>query len=416
MRFPRIHLPHLHLPHHLPKLTKTQKKVAIGAGAGVALLTALFFATRSKSSGSGSSQTLSIRAPKGTSLPAGVQPPQFLDQQLAGWKQSIANAAAKGLNETNTSFVKMFKAHLAEVEAHIAYLNTAEGVKKSLDALNWLLSTNYAAMTNGNVVLLNADAFRKIYTHGGTKALDLISGVFYPHGMCNQFGGPCNLFSTDEISNHAHCQTFANQVVQLGQAWVAPFYNTVYRYPSSNPNYAGNAIDPHADPGEWENQRQQAVEAAVKKAEHAADFGDAMDNFNEVLYVTGAVPVGTLYTMVVSDLQKTRLAQLAIDMMAKNNVAAPTTDAQGNAIPEPQLTMIHASIGAGIVAHLIDVFESSSPDINPCVRKLDAGLVFQMFAATLGVVIGLAIGPALSGIGIALQIATTIQKLAQLSK
>lgn len=407
MRLPRFP----HLPRHLPRLSKTQKKVAIGAAGGIGLLLATYFVTRSKPS----SPQLSIRAPKSTSL-VGTPVPQFLDQQLATWQTAIDNAAAKGLNETNTTFVKMFKTKLAEVQAHIAYLNSPQGIADSLNALNWLLSANYAAMTNGSVVLMNGDTFRRIHTHGGTKVIDLITNVFYPHGLCAQFGGPCSLFSTDELSNHAHCQTFAAQVVQLGQNWVAPFYNTVYRYPSNNPNYAGNPIDPHTDPGEWENQRQQAVEAAMKKAGHAADFGGAMDNFNKVLYVTGADPVGSLFTMVVSDSQKARLAQLAIDMMAKNKVVAPTTDAQGNPIPEPQLTMIHASIGAGIVAKLIDSFESHTSKENPCIRDMTPELVFQMFAATLGVVIGLAIGPALSGIGIALQIATTIQKLAQLSK
>ncbi len=387
----------------LPHLTKTQKKIAIGAAGGIGLLLATYFATRSSSSGS--SQQFSIRAQR--TITSGAAPPQFLDQQLAALQIVLKAAQAQG----NAGYAASTQARIADVQNKIAYLNSPQGIADSLNALSWLLSTNYAAMTNGNVVLMNADAFRKIYTHGGTQVIDLITNVFYPHGLCNQFGGPCNLFSTDELATQSHCQTHAAQVVQLGNDWVAPFYNTVYRYPSSNPNYVGNAIDPHTDPGEWENQRQQAVEAAVNKAGHAADFGDAMDNFNKVLYVTGATPIGTLYTMVVSDVQRTRLAQLAIDMMTKNGVTPP-----GGDLSEPQRSMILASVGAAIVAHLIDVFESSDSKINPCIREVTPELVFQMFSATLGVVIGLAIGPALSGISIALQIATTIQKLAQLSK
>jgi hypothetical protein len=39
-----------------------------------------------------------------------------------------------------------------------------------------------------------------------------------------------------------------------------------------------------------------------------------------------------------------------------------------------------------------------------------------MFAATLGTVLTLAFGPALSGISVAIQIASTVNKLANLSK
>lgn len=402
------------------KFARAHKKAlwwSAGIGGGALLVYALW----PKSAGA---TAFGIRAPRQIT---GASPPQFLDQQLAALQTILAAAQAQG----NASYAASTQARIADVQKKIAYLSVDPGLTASLNALNWLLQTNYAAMTNGNVVIMSADVFRKIFTHQGTKALDLVTSMFYPHGMCATFGaGQCELFSPNEIANHAHCQTFAGEIVGLGNDWMSPFYTQVYRYPSQNPNYAGNPIDPHADPSAFENARQQSVEAAIQKAMAAADFGDAQDHFNKVLYVTGAPTIGSMYTMVVSDLTRNRLAQLARDMMGTRKIAGadplhpqtvtnpsfPATDAQGNPIPEPQLTMLHASIGAGIVAHLIDTFESSDAKVNPCIRELTPDLVFQMFAATLGVVIGLAIGPALSGTAVALQMATTIQKLANLSK
>jgi hypothetical protein len=107
------------------------------------------------------------------------------------------------------------------------------------------------------------------------------------------------------------------------------------------------------------------------------------------------------------------LARLARDMASKNNKTIPTTDSQGKPIPEPQLTMIHASVGAVIASQTIDLLEGPN---SPCIRKLTPELVFSMFAATLGTVLTLAFGPALSGISVAIQIASTVNKLANLSK
>lgn len=376
------------------QFAKKHKTPLMWGGGGVATLSLIYFFTRS----SASAIATGVHAPR----LVGACTPQFLDQQLAGQKIVIERAKAANQPALAAQATKVAQ----EIQAKIDYLNSPQGTIDSINALSWLLRSNYAALTNGNVVLVNAETFRKIYTHKGTSALDLISGYFYKD----------NQFTTDYLADHAWCQTIAAQVAQLGNDWIAPYYLTVYRYPSNNPNYAGVPIDPHADPSGYEAARQQAVESTISHAQGAADFGDAMDNFNKVLGVTCTTPLGSLYTIAVDPDLRNQLARFARDMSAKNNVTLPTTDKSNQQIPEPMLTMLHASIGAGLVAHLIDSFESHDANVNPCIRKLDAGLVFQMFAATLGTVIGLAIGPALSGTAIALQIASTVQKLAALSK
>jgi hypothetical protein len=105
------------------------------------------------------------------------------------------------------------------------------------------------------------------------------------------------------------------------------------------------------------------------------------------------------------------LARFAEDMALKNGQPLPSQD-----IPEPFLGLMHASIGAAIVGKLIDTFESRDPKINPCIKELDAGLVFEMFAVTIGTVLGLAIGPALGAVAVVLKIASTVQTLANLAK
>jgi hypothetical protein len=110
------------------------------------------------------------------------------------------------------------------------------------------------------------------------------------------------------------------------------------------------------------------------------------------------------------------LARFARDLAAKNGKTLPTTDGDGKPIPENFVATLHASIGAMMVGGLIDMFESHDAKRNPCIKEVDAGLVFELFMATIGTVFSLAFGPALSAISVVIKFASTVNKLAELSK
>lgn len=349
------------------RLSPTGKKIAIGAGAATTLGAIIFLATRKKKS-------------------------------LVETTLDKLTAAHAPIPYLSTIKGKIEAAKVAENLDHIFQVMTGKST----------VSAGEAFAINGSFVFVNDEAFRTIFVHQGDKALDLVAGLFYPGKD----------FSTDEISNHAHCQTNAARVVQLGNEWSAIYYVTVYRYPSPNPIYAGNAIDPHADPQAFDDAVQSAMRQRIYGAMEAADVATTVTKFTQI-FGGPQVDLGAangLFLIEVPTSTRDLLARLGRDMAAKNNKALPTTGKDGQPIPEPMLSNLHASVGAGVVAHLIDSFETTDSKTNPCVRDLDAGLVFEMFAATLGTVITLAIGPALSGIGTIVKIATTINKLAELGK
>lgn len=268
------------------------------------------------------------------------------------------------------------------------------------------LAVNLGAITQGNVIFMqDAQAMRRIIVYQGVKGLETTVGAFYRSGH----------FSTDDLANQTWCQTIAAQIENLHSDWLWPFYHTVYRepdyvQPQTGVHYAGNPI-PVDDP-RWEAARQASEDVSVGRTMHAMDFGDAIDVYHRITNPK-APSMGSLYVMQMPIETRDALARFARDLAAKNGKTLPTTDGNGKPIPEPQLTIIHASVGALIASQTIDLLEGPN---SPCIRKLDAGMIFQMFSATIGTVLGLAFGPALSGISVAITIASTINKLANIGK
>jgi hypothetical protein len=314
---------------------------------------------------------------------------------------------------------------LAQSSQAIPYARTIKGMIE-LDALVKRLSAMSEVLANGTPIFVDAAVFQNIWTHGGVRVLDLIPSMFYKN----------NQFSTDELANHAHCQTWNAQVVQLGSDWLYPFYHTVYRAneiiktcgvdldcspqdKGKQVHYAGNAIDPQANPGAFNEAVHAAIEASILNAMKNGNFGQALGDLKKFgVNLPFALPgdISSLYMMAIPPGTREVLARFGRDLAAKQNKTLPTTDADGKPIPEKFKTLLHASIGAAMVGGLINMFESHDVKVNPCIKEVDAGLVFEMFMATIGTVFSLAFGPALSGISVAIKFVTTVNKLAELSQ
>jgi len=311
------------------------------------------------------------------------------------------------------------------VSSTYAQVSVLRGIE--IAALTKRLTAMADLLGNGTPIFLQADAFRKIFTHGGVKVIDLILAAFYNKE---------NKFTTDELASHSHCQTLAAAVVQLGNDWAYPFFNTVYRGPDiiktcgvdlqcdprdkgKQIRYAGNAIDPHADPGAFNAAVVASMEASIKKGLDSGDFGGvltALKKYGITLPFSLPGDVSSLFMFAMPAWTRDRLAQFARDLAKKNDKTLPTTDSEGKPLPQKSLTMLHASVGGMMIAGLIDMFESHDEKVNPCIKVVDAGMVFEMFMATIGTVFSLAFGPALSALSVVIKIATTINKLAELSK
>jgi hypothetical protein len=301
---------------------------------------------------------------------------------------------------------------LAMSSQAIAYGSTIRGAIE-LDAVVKRLQAMSTALASGNVVFVDAQVFQNILTHGGVKVLDLIPSMFYKNGQ----------ISFDELANHAHCQTWNAQVVQLGSDWLYPFYHTVYREPNivktingQQVTYAGNAIP--ADDPRFNEAIHAAIEANITNAMTNANFGAALGSlvkFGIKLPFSLPPDMSSLLMMAVPQWTKDNLAKFARDFAAKQGKPLPTVGADGQPLSPSAQSLLQSSMGAAIVGGLINTFESRDAKVNPCIKEVDAGLVFELFMATIGTVLGLAVGPALSGVSVAIKFATTVSKLAELS-
>lgn len=328
---------------------------------------------------------------------------------LAG---GIAYAATRPKKKQND-----FASLVASSSQYVPYAMTLKGYQE-LQELTKRLTLMSSALASGAVVFVQPDAFKKIFMHGGVKVLDLIPSIFYNKE---------NKFSTDELANHSHCQTQNAAVVQLGNDWAWPFYNTVYRGPDivkiidgKEVHYAGVPIDPKADPAAFDAAVHAAMNASINNAIKNGDFGGALNDLKKKFGVAlpFALPsdISQLLMYSVPHWTRDNLARFARDLAAKNNKPLPTTDSEGKALPQASITLLHSSLGAMMVAGLIDVFESHDEKVNPCIKVVTPELVFEMFMVTIGTVLGLAVGPALSAVSVAIKFATTINKLAELAK
>ena len=96
-----------------------------------------------------------------------------------------------------------------------SYMFTTSGGKTRLSQLVVQLQYVFDTLTAGKGVFVDEATFRKIYTHQGEKVLDLIAGdVFYKDGQ----------YSFDNLTNHAWCQTYAAEIVNLGSDSHWPYY------------------------------------------------------------------------------------------------------------------------------------------------------------------------------------------------
>lgn len=314
---------------------------------------------------------------------------------------------------------------IATSSQFIPYSRTIKGAIE-LDALTKRLQAMGDALASNSVVFVQPDAFKKIFMHQGVKVLDFVPSIFYKN----------NQFTTDNLASQSWCKTLAAQVVGLGNDWLYPFYHTVYREPDVivkqksykgpggtwdgtyiDVHYAGNAIP--ADDPRFQQRVDQAINDALNSAIKNADFGGALkdlEKFGVKLPFTLPGDVSSMLMIAVPPGTKQVLERFAIDFAAKNNKPLPTTDPDGKPLSPQALSLLRASAGAMIVAGVIDMFESHDAKTNPCIKELDAGLVFELFMATIGTVLSLAVGPALSGVSVAIKFATTVNKLAELSQ
>jgi hypothetical protein len=299
--------------------------------------------------------------------------------------------------------------------ASTAYVPYAMTVRGSLElaALLPRLEKMSQLLKSGSFVFMDAKAFRSIYTHGGVRVLDLIPRMFYNRE---------NKFTTDELGDHAHCQTWNASVVQLGNDWASPFFNTVYREPDivkiingKEVHYAGNPIA--SDDPRFIQMAYAAMEANIKNAMDNGDLVGALETLKKFGIDFGLESnLTSMYMFPVPTWTRDVLIRFAKDMLnldavkkklSEAKITLPTSDPQGK---------VYSTIGAMLIAGLIDTFESHDAKVNPCIREVTPELVFEMFMVTIGTVIGLAIGPALSALSVAIKFATTINKLAELSK
>lgn len=301
------------------------------------------------------------------------------------------------------------------------YMFTASGGKARLTQLVAQLQYVFDTLTSGKGVFVDESTFRKIYMHQGVKVLDLIAGsIFYKNG---------NEFTTDNLANHAWCQTYNAQVVGLGNDWYGWFYsaNQVYRYPSNNPNYAGVPIDPLTDPAAYEAAAQGAIESSIQTAMKKTSLGGILNEMGSLTGIDLSALYGGLaklgYMIEVPQQTRDYLVRFARDMAAKNKTPLPTTSGDGQPISDDMLLQLHASAGALIAGGVIDMFESHDDKLNPCIRPLNPELVLSMIATVVGfflTIISLgsagAFGVAISAISFVYNVQDSIQKLANLSK
>lgn len=322
----------------------------------------------------------------------------------------------------------------------VSYLSTIKG-QLELKNASETMAAIAQKITDGSAVFGSEDTLRTLTSHKGIDAIDLVLRIFY-----DQDGK----FSFDELSSHSSCKTWAAEIVGLGNDYEAEFYGQVYRTPTYHPtleqwlkvfpngaaNYNPNVvwgglpIDPHDGTGAFEAAVRAAINADQQKVLNAGDLTSSLTTIHNILlgaHITtdfskltdslmSAMPPG-YYVYAVPTSEREWLARFARDMSKKNgNSIDVIKDSNGNPVAEPMLTVLQASLGLGMVAKMIQTFESHDPKVNPCIEVVDAGLIFQMFASTLGVVISLAFGPVLSAVSVAVKFATTVQQLANLAK
>jgi hypothetical protein len=476
----------------LPNLTKTQKKAAIGGGAAVGLLTLTWLALRGSKSSAPSlppppasdphwvtkgqrviawptSSVLSYGPGKGQlyikfkasdgHIRGGFvdenkvqrDPPPDTPQSPMSSIQVAQSRALAGIGALSGLGAGANLPQQQVPAAPPAVLNavmtddsvmfaTADGktqFKTLTDQLIHLLDI----ITNGNVVFADEDTFRKIYMHGGTRVLDLVPSIFYKDGK----------FTLDNLATHSWCQTYAAQVVQLGNDWLWPFYNqSVYRYPANvTPDadldrYPNSPIDPVKDNAAFEAALNAAIESSVQAAMKKASLGSLLDGIKALI---GEGLMGATFSQlggklanlgymieVTPDLQG-RLIQFASDMAAQNKTSLDTLIppvVDGKTIPDDMLARLRASAGVMLIGggdhSVINMFETDNTDkdkgvVNPCIKPLDFGTVVSMIAVVVGFFLTIvslgsagAFGVAIQAISFVYNVQDSIQKLSNLSK
>lgn len=436
----------------LPHLSKTQKKVAIGGAAGLTVLTLTWLALRSpkkKSNGTtGTDKPLTLTAAKTSRVMASPPPADSTDriakrnQRVLSWPASsnklgmayvkftdgahvrggwVSDSAVlrdseqtpwnspapmQGFSGVGAIQVQVPSTQQQVIDSRSASSN-ATIIKDSLmfakpeDKANLeSLQKQYFAlvglMGSGNgLIIPDEGTFRKVYMHGVSKVLGLIPSIFYTD----------NKFTKNNLSQHAHCQTWAAQVVNFQNDFLWPFYNqNVYRYPSNNPNYAGVPIDPHADPGAWQAALNAAIESNVQSAMQRASFGMMLDQIEQIMgtpafgIIFGKDAPRDVFILEVQPDIIDGLARFGYDF-ANDKDALKGTDEKskaailatvngqvgGKQISGNQLKSIQASIGTFIASGVIDMFESHDPKVNPCIRELNFDLVLSMLIAVVTV-------------------------------
>jgi len=436
----------------LPRLTKTQKKIAIGAGAGAGLLALTYFALRPSGA---KAEPLAIAA---KTLRAQWQPPKsrvaaqgqrviawpkdydknglafvkFMDGSTvnAGWvdealvlrdsevSSEVAPArqtrALSGLGAVTVARVAQPQQTSIAISANpnAVMIKTAflyahpEDPKKIAAAQDFLLK-----LFQGRFVLLSENDFRFWVDHDGiARARQLIWG-FTPDEIKTNLA---------KLAGQSYCQTIAASVT--GPSSLFLFYR------DQNPTCM--QISAKDDPEGWWQCFLGVYKGAVDALVDRASVSNALANLN---LGPGAPSFGAsgsasgMYAMEGSPEQIDELARFAAAFLEYARREKPSegikipsrSDFPEGAIGDGLYKTTLATIGMTISRKFIEIFESHDAKVNPCIRELNFDTIFSMFMNTIGVVFSIATAGVTSALGAAWEIAKAIEavtKLAALSK
>lgn len=323
----------------LPQLSKTQKKVAIGAGAGLGLAALTWFLLRKPSSSTSNASTntgsVTLTAVKTVRANASTPPADPTNRIVkqntrvlawpsssnkngmayikftenghvrGGWVSDMAvlrdseqtpwsmpaPVSALGFSGLGALQVQVPVTQQQEANAQGSSVNATvindslmflhPEDKATLEKLQKQYFSLVQLMGSGNGLVIPDEAtFRKIYTHKPAQVLSLIPSLFYKD----------NKFTKDNLTNHSWCQTWAAQVVGWGNDYLWPFYNNaVYRYPPNvtpDPNldrYPNSPIDPVKDNAAYEAALNASIEGDIQAALQRASFGALLDQIEQIM-------------------------------------------------------------------------------------------------------------------------------------
>jgi hypothetical protein len=442
----------------LPKLTKTQKKIAIGAGAGVGLATVLWLALKPKKTTAPSggmvtaAKNLVAQAtvPKSRVVQKGQRviawPKESDKNNLAyikfvnesgvngGWidemtvlrdsetsgtvAQALAGLGAGGISQPQSQPQQVVPSGAATPNAVMLktqFMYTSpDDPKKIAAAQDFLLK-----LFQGKFVLMAEDDFRFWAERDGVaRAIALIGYIWG-----SDFSPDKIKDGLSHLASQSTCQSIAAAVTGEGADWEDYKLHSCYN------------ISAQDHPEQWWqcfiDTWNKHVDAMLAKG----SVSGQLSNLN--LGGNTAMPPpqtpGAMYAMEASDDQIKTLAAFATGFIAYTQKEKPGSPVKMPPPPDPALGPIGenmykttlATIGMAMAKNFIQVLSLREGETldgtkdgpkNPCIREMNFDLVFAMFANTIGVVLSLATAGVTTALGAAFQIAKAIEAIVKLSE